>query len=282
MVHRDYIEEIRNLLSNSTDVNVIDNKKCDEIEETLRRFYSETEDCECLNLLGELLVYKIELEKKKCLAIVHEGMMFDPNNKGLHKLELKLRSGINYDFHMKSEFEAIDACRDFIDKHPMAYNGRINLITLLIKDYRFDEACDEINMSYPLAGVHKSELDALRGEIEFRKGRRFEAERIWNDIIVQNGTSPGAYSCVGDKYAAFAIYDAALECYMKAFELDKAPRDINVLKNILKINEIQENYLEGIKTINKILEVYSIDYKMYDSMELVQYLEKRTCFESKL
>lgn len=269
------LEEIKELIWSTWYTKEIKDEEFNNIKRKLGKFYEETNNPECLWLISELYIQKINSNKRIGLDYALNGLDKDYNNSGLHDNYVVCSNGIMVDFKKRNHHKIIEYYYDFIKLHPDSLIARRILIENLIDNFRFDEARIEVNEAYKIAGNKTCLIEFYEGEIFFKSGYQEKAVEFWKSICERNNDNYICYFLLGEEYANFARYDEAIEYYKHSFEMQKSPRKIDSLISMFQIYEIKKSYFEALNTINLILSVYEKDYGVINGEEIKPYLIDR-------
>lgn len=279
MNNNNYLEEVKELLWSTWDTKEIEDEEFNKIKVQLNNLYEKTGNPECLWLLSELYVHKINSYKRTGAFYAVEGLVKDYNSSALHDNYNICSNGVLIDFKKRNHNDIIEFYHKFINVHPDSLIARRIMIENLIDNYRFDEASVQIEEAYKIAGNKAYLIEFYKGEILYKSGHQDEAIAYWKDICERNKDNYLAYFSFADELANFARYDDAIKYYKQSFDMQKSPRKIDALISMFQIYEIQKNYREALKAIRLILYVYEQDYGITGGNEIESYLEDKKRLE---
>lgn len=273
MNYNNEINDIKNKLWD-TWYSGLNNHEYIELEQRLDRLYDQNPIAEILFIKTELNLHKINSLKSKNTEYAELGLSMEPDNIGLHDNLNKSMNGLEVDFKKRNRCKIINKYYDFLKTNPDILIAKRILLENLISSYRLDEAKNIIDASLEYAGENLFYLEIQLGEIEYLRGNHAKAKKIWNDIKQKHQSSYKVYFALAEQFANFAEYDDAIEYYSTSYRMQSSPKTIDALQSLIDIYDIKENYNKCVEILEEIINVYNVDYNVFDGPELTTYYER--------
>lgn len=273
MSNNNEAEVIRNRIWDTWSIGLTEDEYL-ELDRKLDSLYQRNPTSDILFLKTELLIHKINTIKTMATEYAEEGLKIDPCNQDLHDNLNRSMGGIMVDFKKRNKSSLIKRYMDFVEKNPKIIIARRILIENLISTFRLDEAHKLILDSLKYSGKSSFYLKVQLGEIEYLRGNRKGAKKIWHEIEKENNGNSKVYFAIAEQYANFAVYDLAIEYYHKSYSMQKSPRRIDELQSLVDIYFIKNQYDKCIEVLIEILKVYKEDYDIAEGEEVLPYQKK--------
>ena len=235
-----------------------------EVESTreflLNKGRREPENGKVYEHLAEMENHLAGEHREKAGAYAKEALRRDPDLRTAHS-ELNMAMGGKCpDWNGCNHYLQIQFYQDLLKENPDNWRGYIWLMDQLIDDYRLDEAemyCDrfaEINTTY--------RVPLYRGMIAWQKGCREEAFRIWYQMEQEYPDEWCVYHNIGDYSVRSGRYDAGMEYYRKALDVQKEPPLVDPLQAMAQLCEIRGDISGAIAARREEAEIIEKQWKI--------------------
>jgi len=209
-------------------------------------------------LLADMELKLSQEHKGKAAEYAMEALRRDPNLVDAHSLLVEGMDGCCRDWCEANHSALIRYYEEFMAKNPANWHGVMWLIDQLIDDYRFDEAEKWLAV---FAGIDTSfRVPLYRGVLEWHRGNKEEAYRIWEALCQQYPERWNLPDTVADYLARDGRYDESIQYHRRALAVGKPPRYVDPIISIAHILEIQGDYAGAIAAREEELEMYKTEW----------------------
>lgn len=231
------MERIRNMID---DDRYYDPAEVDSAREfLLKKGKREPENGEIYELLAEMENHLAKEHHEKAAEYAMEALHRNYDLRNAHgELNIAM-GGCRHDWNGTNHYLQIQFYKEHIEKHPQDWRAYLWLMDQLIDDYRLVEAeyyCDrfaQLNNTY--------RVPLYRGIIAWQKAEREHAFAIWEEMERNYPNEWCVWFKIGDYLARVGKYDAAMEYYRKAIDVQKAPPLLDPLQSMAQLCEIRDD-----------------------------------------
>ena len=202
---------------------------------------SEPEAAErALELLSALYNNKAEEYRSKAEYYAKEALELFPENHDLHANLSEAWQGVCGDWNQDKRTERILYYRQFLARHPQCEEGWKWFYLQLLHEGRYQEAEEALKqMEATATNAEKAaRLKLYRTRLLWKSGKREEALKQLEQIIVKFPDSWLIQNISADMYAEACLYDQAIACYERAMLVQPCPRYTDAAMAIAQICEI--------------------------------------------
>lgn len=176
------------------------------------------------------------------------------------------------DWNFRNRHELIDFYYEHLEAYPDDLRAYRYLIPTLIADGRTVEAkamIEKIRLAEKEELIYVFDVMLLR-----REGKPEECESLLQDMSERFGDSWYSWAIIADFKADDCLYDEAVMCFEKSFELQPAPRYTDSLEAIAHIYEIKKDYQKAVATYERIVDLLETDWNLSFGVTVNKYFKK--------
>ena len=250
--HEDELERIDGMLQKEamTDQNYTYAKRI--LDGILRE---NPEDVGAMKRYAKVYLAKTNTDLIAAGRMLEQVMELAPLDEEVYGLYRNVRGGGEYKQHSDNDW-FIRVCEPYARKYPQNVSLYRMLIEAMISKKYFDRA-DELLSAVKFAGQNKSMKEVLLGDIALAKGDETKAKEIWNTVPKSDWL--GQYE-VGERYNRLNEYESAIECFNNAYEVQTAPRKMDMMYSLAFLYKKLGRFAEAKKEWELIIEGLITDY----------------------
>lgn len=225
-------------------------------------------NAEAYRMLADLYNHRADGYHRKAEALCKRAIELEPTEKAGHSLLSYAANGACGDWCLNNHHALIDYYYDFTAKHPDYRGGWLWLLDNLMDDGRLDEAERVVDALERFGDIFHIPL--YRGQIAAMRGDMAAAEGWWQSMKDKWPDNWAVWSCVADCYVKLCRYDEAEAHYLKAAELEPAPRYIDNWASIAELRTIQKRWAEAADAYDMVADIQIRDGNMAEDAFCVQ------------
>lgn len=254
------MERIQNMLWDVRFLNPADVEN--ERQFLLEKARREPENGRPHELLADMEIKLSQEHQGKAAEYAMEALRRNPDLVEAHSLLVQAMNGRCWDWCETNHAALIRYYEEFMEKNPKNLRAVMWLIDQLIDDCRFDEAekwlavFEKIDTSYCVS--------LERGILEWHRGNKEEAYRIWEALCQQYPDRWNLPNEVADYLARDGRYDESIQWHRKALAVGKPPRYVDPIISIAQILELQGDYAGAIAAREEELEITKTEWNISD------------------
>ena len=226
------------------------------------RLASDPEDVSAYEGLACLYNSRAKSDHQDASEYAKRVMELDPERKSGLVAYLEANGGTCGDEWYDNHFEIIQFFQGYLERHPK--NGLVlrAIVTNLLDDRRYEEALPYI---HALRTVKDGpNILIYLGDVEFGRGNRREAERLWNEAVEKYPDVWQAYCFRADRLKLLGhVREASLD-YEKCVEMQQAPHILDGLYALAQLHETAGEYAAAVRDYDRIIEYLATDYHTTD------------------
>lgn len=259
--HEDEMERIRHIL----DYEKMNDGNFAYAKRTLDAMLSENPgNVDAIKTYAKVILNKSNEELLSAGKMLEKAMETSPLDDEVYGLYRAVRGGSEYKYHSDNDW-FIRVCEPYAKKYPQNEGLLISLVEAMISQKYFDKAEEIICLMQPSAEqVFMKEL--LLGDVQVKKGDTKVAKEIWATVPKENWR---AQYEVGERLNRLNEYEAAIEYFNRAFELQKAPkRALDMVYSLAFLYKKLGRFEEAIQSWECILQVLAEDYGLTEGNDV--------------
>lgn len=214
-------------------------------------------DAKSIRYLADLYNHRAEGYHRKAETLAKRALEIEPDVKAGHSILSYAANGACFDWCSDNHREVIDYYYEFIKKNPESWRAYIWLADNLIADCRYTEAEKVVENASRIKNNYLTVM--YRAYLADRLGRHEECEQLLENTLQSEKDNWHVWSFLGDIRVKQCRYDEAIDCYVKAAELEEKPRYIDNYFSIAQICEICGKWNEAADEYLKVLEILKED-----------------------
>ena len=254
------MERIQNMLWDERylDPSDVENERTFLLEKARR----EPENGRPHELLADMEIKLVQGHQAKAAEYAMESLRRDPDLWDAHSLLVQAMNGCCRDWCETNHTALIRYYEEFMEKNPKNWRGVMWLLDQLIDDHRFDEAEKWLNVFDEIDTTFRAPL--YRGVLEWHRGNKEEAYRIWEALCRQYPERWSLPDEVADYLARDGRYDESIQWHRKALAVGKPPRYVDPIISIAQILELQGDIAGAIAAREEELEITKTEWNISD------------------
>ena len=250
------LERIENALWQA---NRIDEQSFRHYAEFLRRCIDENrEPLRARIALAQLYNHRAECDHRMADLLAREVVEIDPESHGGWAALIEANSGACGDEWWDNSFELIEFCKNFLKSHADGYWVLYALIENMLRDKRYDEVGEYIEMLRPRQ--HNGQCDFYTGDVCLARGQTELAIEHWNRGVAENSDRWQAWCSRADRMKKLGYFEEALSDYLHCMEIQQAPRLTDGAHSAAQLLEQLGRYEEAIAQRHLIIKILAEDY----------------------
>ncbi|HBB29363.1 MAG TPA: hypothetical protein DC000_08980 [Clostridiales bacterium] len=240
----------------------------------LNKLNDESLKSRALSLLSELHNKQARNYYEISKDFAMQALKLEPTSKNNHNLLSEATNGIICDWNIDNHHTMIEYYTNFIKENPTYARGYLWLLDLLIADGRCEEA------KVVLEEMHKyddSSRYVLYKALIAKQECNLELALKYIDEMMNKYSNDWlSWASKADFMARLCKYDEAINCYVKACELQPSPKYTDSYEGVAHIYEIKKDYNNAIKYYEKVIELLKTEWNLVDGEPADEY---RRCIE---
>ena len=254
------MERIQNMLWDERYLNPSDVEN--ERKFLLEKARREPENGRPHELLADMEVKLSQEHKEKAAEYAMEALRRNPDLTDAHSLLVQAMNGYCPDWCETNHAALIRYYEEFMEKNPENWHGMMWLMDQLIDSYRFNEAEKWLGRFEKIDITFRAPL--YRGALEWHRGNKEEAYRIWEALCEQYPERWSLPDIVADYLARDQRYDESIAWRRKALSVAKPPRYVDPIVSIAQILELQGDFDGAIAAREEELEMYKAEWNFIE------------------
>lgn len=220
------------------------------------------EDASAYEGLACLYNSRARSDHKDASEYAKRVMELDPERKaGLVEL-LEATGGACGDEWYDNHFEVIQFLKGYLERHPKNGLALRAIVTNLLDDRRYEEALPYI---HALQAVKDGpNIQIYLGDVELGRGKRKEAERLWNEAVEKYPDVWQAYCFRADRLKLLGLFREACADYEKCVKMQQAPHILDGLYSLAQLHETAGDYGAAVRDCERIIKYLETDYNTMD------------------
>ena len=237
-----------------------------------KQLKSKDKNIEALKMLAALCSHRSKSYNSLAVEYAKAAIRSGDTSKDMNNILRDSYGSPHTDWNFRNRHELIDFYYEHLETCPDDLRAYRYLIPTLIADGRTVEAKAMIGK---IRSTEKEELiyvfDAM---LLRREGKPEECESLLQDMSERFGDSWYSWAIIADFKADDCLYDEAVECFEKSFELQHKPRYTDSLEAIAHIFEIKKDYQKAVATYERIVDLLETDWNLSFGVTVNKYLKK--------
>lgn len=214
-------------------------------------------DVEAMKRYAKVYLAKSNTDLITAGKMLERAMELAPLDEEVYGLYRSVRGGSEYKQHSDNDW-FIRVCEPYARKYPQNIGLYRMLIEAMISKKYFDRA-EELLTAVKFAGENKFMKEVFLGDIALAKGDAAKAKEIWNTVPKTDWL--GQYE-TGERFNRLNEYDKAIECFNHAYEVQTAPRKMDMMYSLAFLYKKLGRFAEAKKEWERIIEGLVSDYGM--------------------
>lgn len=261
------IENMMNKKTMLTDVEFQNAKQF--LEKQLK---SNDKSIEALKMLAALCSHRSKSYNSLAVEYAKAAIRSGDTSKDMNNILRDSYGSPHTDWNFRNRHELIDFYYEHLEACPDDLRAYRYLIPTLIADGRTVEAkamIEKIRLAEKEELIYVFDAMLLR-----REGKPEECGSLLQDMSERFGDSWYSWAIIADFKADDCLYDEAVMCFEKSFELQPIPRYTDSLEAIAHIYEIKKDYQKAVATYERIVNLLETDWNLSFGVTVNKYLKK--------
>lgn len=264
-----HLQRIERMIENNTTLSDID---FDYAENYLRECCLDIElRPRCLSMLADLYNHRARMYHDLATRIAKQALELDPENRSNHAALCEAMNGEFTDWCITNHTDIIEYYQDFIKKHPRNRLGYLWLMDHLMADGRLIEAKDSLEAMDQIDHTYHYLL--YRGWIARYEEGWEAAFGYWDKMVEAYPDDWHVWFSRADGYAKRAMYHEAISDFVRATELQTAPRYIDGFQSIAQICTLIGDKDGAIRAYEEVVRILREEWDMQEGETVLGFLE---------
>ena len=259
--HEDEMERIRHIL----DYEKMNDGNFAYAKKTLDAMLSENpKNVEAVKTYAKVILTKTNEELLSAGRMLEKAMEVSPLDDEVYGLYRAVRGGVEAKHHSDNDW-FIRVCEPYAKKYPQMEGLCNSLVEAMISQKYFDRAEEIIRKMQP-SSEQAFMKEVLLGDVQVKRGNVKEAKEIWATVSKEDWR---AQYEVGERLNRLNEYEDAIDCFNRAYDLQKAPkRALDMVFSLAFLYKKLGRYEEALKSWECISRVLAEDYGLTEGNDV--------------